>query len=88
MPKHSTRRGKRLGAIASAVVLLLYAAPLAAGTVATALAFFQQGVSPRDRLLLLVCGGGAGFVTAGILAVLRRRLRELKRGGNDDAESH
>ncbi len=88
MPKHSTRRGKHLGAIVSAVVLLLYTLPLAAGTVAAALAFFRQGVSLRDRLLLLICGGGAAFVAVGILAVVRRMLRELKRGGGDDAESH
>ncbi|WP_295581400.1 hypothetical protein [uncultured Oscillibacter sp.] len=88
MPDSSKRRGKRLGAIASAAVVLLYAVPLAVGAVAAALGLFRQGDGAVGLLFLLIYGVIGGAVAVGILAVLRQRLREIQGGEEDDASQY
>ncbi len=88
MPRHFTRRGKRLGAVASAAVLLLYLVPLGVVAVAAALGFFRHSAGAAGLLFLLAYGVIGGAMAVGILAVLRQRLREIRGGEEDDASQY
>ena len=88
MPNNSDRRKKRIGSIMAALFVLFYILPLVIGSVFAAVAFIRGGECFAAILFLLIYGVLGGAVVVGGVLALRRRLREVEGGEEDDAAQY
>ena len=88
MQSNSERRGKRMGSILSAAVVLLWLAGLILAVALTALEAARAGECGAAALLLALYGVLGGAAVIGVVLALRQRLREIDGGEEDDAAQY